>query len=244
MGLKGQKEDFCMKKITLKKSNLILLLLIVVFSSCLKDNDNTIILPTFNGEISDAVIPPEIREELEGRMNIYEGQTPPDIIGEYVSDPHTLVYSSDGQFTPGDVFADRFFAFEEKDATGMVIYEGKQGSSISYANSVIVVGKGNDFTAYFVANTEDEEDGTNSKSSYLISGTVTPNGIKNFEYAFIMLDKDDPNGKLMDVNEYRIFTDGDGLAENNNWVVNTKKNARNGNEPLFLENIKSKNTSK
>ena len=35
--------------------------------------------------------------------------------------------------------------------------------------------------------------------------------------AFIMLDKYDPMHKIMDVNEYRIFKDSDGLAVNNNW---------------------------
>lgn len=32
-----------------------------------------------------------------------------------------------------------------------------------------------------------------------------------------MLDKYDPEDKVMDVNEYRIFVDGDGFASFNEW---------------------------
>ena len=42
---------------------------------------------------------------------------------------------------------------------------------------------------------------------------MTSAGIKDLYYSFVMIDKNDPNNHLMDIGDYRVFKDGDGLAE-------------------------------
>jgi hypothetical protein len=57
--------------------------------------------------------------------------------------------------------------------------------------------------------------------SNFISGTLTSSGISDFHSAFIMLEKGpDPSNKLVAVNTYRVFKDGDNLAERYNWLNN------------------------
>jgi hypothetical protein len=46
---------------------------------------------------------------------------------------------------------------------------------------------------------------------------MTGEGIKDIYLGILMLDKDDPNNKLMKVGTYRIFNDGDGLAIPTTW---------------------------
>ncbi len=96
-------------------------------------------------------------------------------------------------------------------------YASKQGSSSEgSSDEVTVSGSNDDFTAYFIST------GTNSgisfKTATVISGTKTSSGIKNYLNAFILLEKGaDPNGKLMGVNEFRIFKDNNNLASNTTW---------------------------
>ncbi len=197
-----------------------LVVFVFFFSGCMSDGAETIVLPDQNqgwGGPPSSVIPDAIREQFESLMPIYSGATPPDISGQYVSNPHTLVGSSDGDYSPGYVFGDRYMAFFTG-ANGKVSYQGKQGSGTSASEEVIieVIGSGNDFTAYLV--TTGESGGIWNKMSVVISGTLTSSGISNFHYAFIMLEKDDPQNELVDVNTYRIFKDGNGLAEKYTWL--------------------------
>ncbi|MBQ3740238.1 MAG: hypothetical protein IKZ52_01785 [Bacteroidales bacterium] len=204
------------------RKHLFLLIMIaaVGLTGCLREGIDTIALPF--GKVPDAVIPQEIREQFEQYMPIYDGITPPNIEGEYLCQPDRLVFTSDYGFEVGHVFSPVYFKFANQTASGMAIYRERQGSSVSDASEVYVVGQGNNFTAYFISNVEHRDDYGNitatAKLSEIVSGTVTSDGIVNYRNAFIMLDKYDPDHELMDVNEYRVFEDGDGLAVRYNWT--------------------------
>ena len=206
----------------MRKERLLLFLVVIAIglTGCLREGIDTIALPF--GKIPEGVIPQEIREQFEEHMPIYEGVTPPDITGKYLAEPFRLVYTSDGQFSPGDVFAPDYFSFQNQTASGMAMYSESQASGVAVAPEVYVVGNANNFSAYFIAEQtryDDYGDVTStSKMSTIISGTVTEEGIENFRYAFVMLEKDDPYDELMDVNEYRVFEDGDGLAIRYDWL--------------------------
>lgn len=198
---------------------LFILIAAIGLTGCLRDGIDTIALPF--GKVPDAVIPPEVRNQFQQYMPIYEGITPPVIEGQYLAKPLTLVYTSDYQFNPGDVFSPQYFAYENQAASGMATYREQQGGGLAAASEVYIVGEGDCFTAYFVTNTTMYyEDGTVSafsKESNIVSGRITEYGIEDYRYAFIMLEKYDPDHILMDVNEYRVFNDGDGLAARYNW---------------------------
>ena len=52
----------------------------------------------------------------------------------------------------------------------------------------------------------------------IISGTMTSEGIKDYYYGILMLDKRDPNNKRMKIGDFRIFKDGDGLSVPTTWL--------------------------
>ncbi|MDR2594821.1 MAG: hypothetical protein LBC87_08655 [Fibromonadaceae bacterium] len=170
------------------------------------------------GEVPASIIPPAIRTDIEKTMTIYSGTTPPDISGQYMADNLILIGSSiSGEKL--DNLADLYFAFV-KGSNGALLYREKQSDSYAASDNVRVevVGSGNNFTAYFES--VGESRGISTRMSTLISGTLTTSGIKNFNYAFVMLEKgSDPNNSLVPVNTYRVFKDGDGLAERYDWLV-------------------------
>ena len=206
----------------MRKERLLLFFVVIAIglTGCLREGIDTIALPF--GKIPEGVIPHEIREQFEEHMPIYEGVTPPNITGEYLNRPDVLVFTSDGLFDPGDEFAPQYFSFQNQTPSGMATFSEKQANIESEASEVYVVGSGNNFSAYFISNSIRHDDAGNvtstCKLSTVFSGTVTENGIENFRFAFVMLEKDDPNYELMDVNEYRVFKDGDGLAIRYDWL--------------------------
>lgn len=182
-----------------------------VLSGCLKENNTTVALL----EIGTAanVIPGEIRTEFESKMDIYEGTTPPDITSSFVIAENELSYSSDGYDAN---FADHYMMFYNKKGNRYQ-YKAKQVESISEASDVIVIGREDTFTAYFTSVHEYDDGVTTCVTADLISGRMTSSGIRDIKHAFIMLEKNDPDDRLMEENEFRVFYDGDGLAAFESW---------------------------
>ncbi|MGV8135196.1 MAG: hypothetical protein AB2L20_08275 [Mangrovibacterium sp.] len=178
------------------------------------------------------VIPEDILVQLKSYMTIYSGTTPPDIAGTYLVSPSELVFSSDGNLDPGHIFADLYFRLSnQNDKTNILTYEGKQINSekeiidTATSDEVSVVGSGDNFTAYFISSGYAGE--IYNKDATIISGTKTTSGIKNFSYAFVMLEKGaDPDNILIEVGTYRIIKDGNGLASNTTWTKTSKLNSK------------------
>lgn len=217
--------------------------------SCLENADKTLVLPNVvYATPINQVIPDTLLASIEDSMPIYEGTTPPNIEGAYLVSPETLVYTSDGIYDSGKVFADEIIRFSgQNGATNIVTYAGKQASSVDSSELVSVSGTHDNFTAYFIATGTTV--GISTKTSTVISGTMTATGIQHYKMAFIMLAKgDDPDKKLMDVNAYRIFKDGDDLASNTTWTTASKVKSINVsvNQGLTKYSIyqSSKNTAK
>jgi len=202
---------------------LTLVVLAPIFSGCMSNGSETIVLPELEssntkGNVPTSIIPSAIRNELGNSMPIYSGTSPPDISGQYRVSSPKLTGSNQRDDVIGQVgFNDIYIAFI-KGSNGKLSYRQKQGSSQSGSDNVTVeiVGSGSNFTAYFEA--DGESDGIRTKMSTVISGTLTSSGISNFNYAFVMLEKGyDPDEDLVPVNTWRTFKDGDGLAERYNW---------------------------
>lgn len=195
------------------KLRLIITIVMAVFgvTGCLKDHNTTVALPELGSAAN--VIPEEIRTEFESKMDIYEGLNPPDISCSFVMAKNTLLYSSDNY---SGSFYDKYMKFYKKNGNTYE-FKQKQGTEESHSSSVVVIGSGDMFTAYYTSESSDPTQNTRSVKANLISGRMTATGIRDIKHAFIMLEKYDPNHKLMDVNEYRIFYDADGLAKFVDW---------------------------
>ena len=70
----------------------------------------------------------------------------------------------------------------------------------------------------------------------IVSGTVTADGIRDFFCGMLMLEKNDPNNKLMNIGTYRIFKDGDGLASPSSWSArSTERNSGGSGSSMAAE---------
>ena len=103
----------------MKKHFLILISITLIFSSCLYDGGETIVLPIddidpLKGMVSEGIIPLEIRDRFASYMTIHEGTNPPIITGYYILNPVEIIYTSDGQYDKGDTFADLYVYFGEQ----------------------------------------------------------------------------------------------------------------------------------
>lgn len=179
------------------------------------------ILPWNSGSI-ETVVPDVVRREWGEYITIHEGYNPPNVEGCYFIDPFACVYCADygnGGYAPGDIVSSEYINLSNQNNMMLTLdFEeiSYSGNSYSIGKGAFISGSGNDFTVYF--NTEGESSGISTKIALVISGTKTSTGIKNLEYAFVMVEKGpDPSGILMEENVYRVFKDEDGLAVNATW---------------------------
>lgn len=196
--------------------------------SCLKDGEETLVLPkVVYATPIDEVIPTTIQSKIETYMPIYKGSNPPNIEGTFLVSTMVLVYTSDGEYSVGDAFSDETLTFSNQNgATNLLTYSMKQASSVGSSSDVSVSGSGNNFSAYFV--TTGTTDNISFKTATVITGNITTSGIENYQEAFVLLEKgSDPDNKLMAVDTYRVFKDNDGLASKTS-LTKSKKLETNG----------------
>ena len=200
--------------------------LLFLVTSCLSTGYDTIILPetkssnSLSTTINEEYISLSTQEALEEYMPIYEGSDPPVIEGTYLISTMEAVYASDGGFYEGELSYDMKIRFTNQNTEENMLsyYEECVDYEDDYASSdeVNIIGSGDDFTTYFIASGSYLD--VNYEEALLISGTLTSSGIEDIYYAFVMLEKgSDPDYYLMDEGEYRIFKDGDNLAEETDW---------------------------
>ena len=170
------------------------------------------------------IIPDEMREGLKDHMPIYNGINPPSIEGAYLVKPYTTVYCEDGHYSVGQVIDSYKIKFLNQNFINNTIdmQEHDIDSSTndySIGSGAFISGNGDYFTAFFA--TEGYARGIFNKMAVVVSGRKTSEGIKDFYYGLLMVDKgDDPDHKLMDVGYFRIFKDGDGLSDPTIWNLN------------------------
>jgi len=176
----------------------------------------------YNPDLIDDYVPLEYQDKLTPYMPIYKGNTPPNINGVYEMKPTILVVDSGGSAKPGQEFLPMTMRFSSQNNPD-ITYEEYQKSSngdiaLSKGDEVKITGSGNFSTTVFVVTTN-HSDGVITKSATVISGEKTKDGIKNIRYAFIVLEKigDENNNKYVKVGTYRVFKDGDELAQNSTW---------------------------
>lgn len=163
----------------------------------------------------DNLIPKKFQDEIQKNgLSINRGNNPPMLEGEYEVRENELVYSSDGQFKPGQRFKDNLisFGYEVTDDNQIVIkYTSESGKTFKFSDNIRIIGEGDKFTAYFVA--EGTKDNIFSKTANIISGEKTKDGIKDIKIGFIMIEKkNDSKNSLMNIGDQRIFKDSDGLS--------------------------------
>ncbi|MBS1781696.1 MAG: hypothetical protein JSS78_01385 [Bacteroidetes bacterium] len=185
--------------------------IVVTMGSCKKKESND------NGLSSDInnIISQVIINDLQGRgMTINKGNTPPTISGVFLVSPFTLQNTYDGDlWTVGKVISDYKYRFYDQSGANIKMdYKGVSVSDNAVGMGSFLSGSDNKFTLF--AQSTGTASGVNYKNVSIISGEFTAAGIKNFQYAFVLTQKDgdESNSILMPVGKSRIWRDGDALA--------------------------------
>lgn len=193
-------------------------------------------ITTYEEEFDEKIvkeIPVEMLTQLGQYMPIYSGSTPPSIEGTYRVAPNRYVYDTTGYFNENKPTAtDKIIRFSNQQSNGQEVdyaaYDAGN-ADIAYGNGAIVIGSGNNFTAFFNTEMTDSK-GIYVKQATLVSGTITSQGIQNLYRSFLTTDKrgDDNNNTYMAVGAFRTFKDGDGLASNETWSPGSKARMKDG----------------
>jgi hypothetical protein len=171
-------------------------------------------------ELPKYVLPTEIYEAVTTYIPIYSGVTPPDMSGEYVSSPHTLIYESYSENPDSiQVYSDRYMAFIYNQK--QLNFYGKQyDPNINDDNEeshpgIKITGENGYFTCYYIV--DGYPGGYYAQQSFIFSGKKTDLGIEDFHTAVVLLETSG-NPDMYEKNSFRVLKDADGLAENKNWL--------------------------
>ena len=148
-----------------------------------------------------AIIPEETLRQIRAQgMPIHEGTNPPNIEGIYLLDNLQFHYSSDPD--------EKDFKYKFYEQNGVKLKSDyrvlKFGvNDIATGSGAIISGSGNNFTVFLnhAAHTE----GVKNNDITLISGKLTPEGIKDLVLTITVTKKEDMGNRIMKVGVYRIF---------------------------------------
>ena len=168
----------------------------------------------FNEEVVDALI------DLDFTIN--EGENPPNLQGTYFASPIILTDTNVPSDIIGSKFLDlQFSFFDQENSENTIDFEGEtlSGSTVmerfSGIDSSFISGEGNDFSVFSIITGEIVNTSAVADMAYAISGTISNNGILDFEIAILILDdRGDPTNSIFLQNgQGRKFIDQDGVSE-------------------------------
>ena len=164
-----------------------------------------------------AIIPEEFIGKMAAKgMTINEGTNPPNIEGIFATGILKMIYTSLNYdtFPIGKEIESYRFKFYEQRGTKIktdYINEDILANDQATGRGTIISGNGNKFTAYLDMDITDVEIKTRDVS--VLSGEITPEGIKNFQYAFLKMEKTgDFSERMVPVGTIRIWISKDKLA--------------------------------
>ena len=164
-----------------------------------------------------AIIPEEYIAKMNANgMTINEGTNPPNIQGIFATGILKMIYTSLNYdtFPIGKEIESYRFKFYEQRGTKIktdYINEDILANDQATGRGTIISGNGNKFTAYLDMDITDIEIKTRDVS--VLSGEITPEGIKNFQYAFLKMEKTgDFSERMVPVGTIRIWISKDKLA--------------------------------
>lgn len=148
-------------------------------------------------------------------MTINEGTNPPNIEGIFATGVLQMIYTSlEKDFPIGEEIESYRFKFYDQVGTRVktdYVNEAFINEEQATGRGTIISGNGNKFTAYLDMNIIDS--GIKTRDVSVLSGEITPNGIKNFQYGFLKIEKiGDTRNKLVPEGTIRIWVSKNKLA--------------------------------
>ncbi len=208
----------------------------LVMASCSNDDEGE---NAFDGSQSslENLFSEEVVEALnELNFNVNEGANPPDLEGTFFISQVILTNTNVASDNIGSRFFDqRYFFLNQNNTNNTIDFDGEQlnidGSleSVLEGTGSFISGAENSFSVFLIVQNENLESGALAEIAYSISGTITPEGITNFEIAIIMLDNmGNPTGEFIENGLGRRFVDSDGFSE----LVSDSLSSKNGTNHL------------
>ncbi len=148
-------------------------------------------------------------------MTINEGTNPPNIEGIFATGVLKMIYTSlEKDFPIGEEIESYRFKFYDQVGTRVktdYVNEAFINEEQATGRGTIISGNGNKFTAYLDMNIIDS--GIKTRDVSVLSGEITPNGIKNFQYGFLKIEKiGDTRNKLVPEGTIRLWVSKNKLA--------------------------------
>ena len=148
-------------------------------------------------------------------MVINEGINPPNIEGVFATGILKMIYTSlEKDFPIGEEIKSYRFKFYDQVGTRVktdYVNEAFINEEQATGRGTIISGSGNKFTAYLDMNIIDS--GIKTRDVSVLSGEITPNGIKDFQYGFLKIEKTgDFRNELVPERTIRIWVSKDKLA--------------------------------
>lgn len=200
-------------KIQIARLGIFLLAGFTIFSC--SDSKKSSVTPSYSTKIQK-IVPDSIIKSLQSKgMVLNPGTTPPDVMGIFTANPFTLLapFGPEDGYPKGKIIADYKYKFyDQKSDEVKIDYKNISGTDNGTGIGAFLSGTGKKFSLFA------ELSGTGSGIPYkhltVISGEITSNGIKDFQYAFVMKEKtgDPTNSILIATGKSRIWVDGDSLA--------------------------------
>lgn len=196
------------------KRKLIFLLLVttsVFFISCKKEKKS-------GSDKLSSIISNEHRSTIKNLgMDLYDGDTPPSIVGSVYMSPNFLLKSNiTGDPAPNTQFVHYTIKFYDQNTSGNTVKfsgVGSGGSSTEReeSQSGVVTGSGNKFTVYGRSTVSI---GSNSIIvAYVYSGIIEGEIIKNFKKALVVVDDSKGGAALLKNGQSRVFYDANKTSE-------------------------------
>lgn len=196
------------------------------FSSCTKNDDNTIVLIGEEFYIDDilTVIPDTLKPEFDAVFgSIPEGPVPPKIEGNFVVDPKQRVSTNiNPAHWPLTLLEPNMYLEFSEQNNGVVMMNLRDATD-QITDTVFVMGNGNAFTVYFVENKSYDVDfggqmvHVKMKRGVVMKGSVAPEGLADFKMASIIMKVEDdaPQGLMTQYapGSYFVYRDGNGMAD-------------------------------
>lgn len=203
----------------------LLFAVMMAFTSCLKEGDDTSILlndPQIIPLITDYL--PEDLLQMFGEENVNFGDQPPVIDLEFMSNHEYVATSLEPPFAPpvGTITPIKHYHKISQHYLQIADYYSmsSEETSCHLLSPIYLTGYDNHFTAYYFE--EPDTDGRPVHAA-LFSGRLTSSGVRDFMYGYKIVSYNDSivPPTVHPVNSIFVFKDHDGLAEKVTWFDET-----------------------
>lgn len=222
--LSSQKFNAIMKKLVFNSNTItfrliVLFVSILAFTACERKEEQA-----FSEAIRNNVPEETIEKIRQMGITVNEGTKPPVLEGAFWLSPQVMTHTDvpDDKAVVGQRFVDYKISMHDQDNKNLTImvdtkgynFDGTEVSSTIGKDGAYVSGNGKNFTVFIISEGKFTYNTSRYKNLAVYSGEMTSTGIRNLQWALLMMDNyGNVNKDLIPNNTGRAFKDEDGISE-------------------------------